>query len=196
MTQDQLKAIAEQHYAGKAIEEIDFGTTLSAARKFDVLVQALTEFPKLLQTSSESDFHFPKKRPRSKGLTKPLQKEKDALERKLLDLELAVQSAYSQFFADEDAEWEPVEILAEAYRSVIEEANAFILAVQEWMQSHVNGRAEGWEDSDKGEAYLEWQEIWNVELSTWELPDGEEEEDLEFEAFQQFMELPNAPNEI
>jgi hypothetical protein len=110
----------------------------------------------------------------------------------LLDAETALLKAYEAFRAG-SGEWTDVERSDRDYRQVIDGANTFIATIHEDQEDYFSERTEKWQESEKGQAYQEWMNEWDIEISPDELPEPEMDGDLELYALEMLQELPEEP---
>jgi hypothetical protein len=126
-------------------------------------------------------------------LTATDRERKAQLEDDLIETESALLEAYEEFRAG-SREWRKVQRLDRDYRQVIDAANEFILVIHGDQQDYLSEQSKSWSKSEKGKAYVQWMDEWDVEISSDELPDPGLVCDLEFNALRKFQDLPDEPS--
>ncbi len=117
---------------------------------------------------------------------------KDQLEDDLLDIEAELLDAHEAFRAG-SGEWSEVVKLDREYRQLIDVANCFIYDIHNDQNDYFAARSERWQKAEKGQAYWQWMDEWDVEISSDELPDPKRVGDLELCALAMLQELPIQP---
>jgi len=115
------------------------------------------------------------------------------LEDDLLETESALLEAYEEFRAG-SGEWRKVQRLDHDYRQVIDAANEFIFAIHGDQHNYLSGQSKNWLKSEKGQAYAQWMDEWDVEISSGELPEPGLVCELELDALEMFQDLPDEPS--
>lgn len=126
-------------------------------------------------------------------LTATDRERKAQLEDDLIETESALLEAYEEFRAG-SGEWRKVQRLDRDYRQVIDAANEFILAIHGDQQDYLSEQSKNWLKSEKGKAYVQWMDEWDVEISSDELPEPGLVCDLELDALEMFQDLPDEPS--
>jgi hypothetical protein len=126
-------------------------------------------------------------------LTAADRERKMQLEDDLLETESALLEAYEEFRAG-SGEWRKVQRLDHDYRQVIDAANEFIFAIHGDQHNYLSGQSKNWLKSEKGQAYAQWMDEWDVEISSGELPEPGLVCELELDALEMFQDLPDEPS--
>ena len=218
-----LKAIAEQFHSGKTLEKIDFGSAnLKHMDKLYQVYLALRKYPSPNSLSDGSNevvlpsrevepgppqnIHrlgvakiapTPNPMPIMKSRTRLKLTAADLLQKGefqewLLDAEIAIREAHEDFRAG-SGEWSEIERLDREYRQLVDEANTFIAVVHADQREYFAARSERWQRSEKGHAYQQWMDEWDIEISSDELPDPKLGGDLELCALEMLQDLPDQP---
>jgi len=110
----------------------------------------------------------------------------------ILEAETALQNAHDAFRAG-SGDWEAVNRFDRDYRQVIDETNTFIYTILDDQESGLSERTSRWQESEKGRAYREWMDEWDVEILLDELAEPWQGGDLELNALGMLQELPDEP---
>lgn len=112
------------------------------------------------------------------------------------DLEEALQSAATHLRGQVQAVNDALDRLQEMedhYACQVDEATAFIESIHEAQETYFADRSEAWADSDRGGAYRDWADAWEIELEPLEFEHPEQVEEPEFTALDTLRDLAMQP---
>ena len=215
----KLKLIADQVHSGIALTEMDFG--VEPMKQMDKLYQvylALRKFPNPNSASNGSnEVVMPSRQMRSgphqninkleiaKASPMPTLPPKTRLKLTRLDLERKEQLEHDLLKSEADlleanegfragsGDWGEVVRVDRGYRQLLDEANTFIAVIHADQRDFYAEHSTRWQKSEKGQAYHQWMDEWDVEISSDELPDPKFGGDLELCALEMLQDLPPEP---
>jgi len=112
------------------------------------------------------------------------------------DLEEALDSAAERIRAQVQTVNDALDRLQEMedhYAAQVDEATTFIESIHEAQETYFGERSEAWADSDRGAAYRDWADAWEMELEPLGLEHPEPIEEPEFTALDTLRDMPVQP---
>ncbi len=89
----------------------------------------------------------------------------------------------------------PVEVAIANMNEVVESINGFLEDLYTEVNNYYDERSEKWQESDVGQAYLEWRDKLQETLEDVSIELPERIDDLEYDPINDFEEIPNSPEE-
>ena len=90
-------------------------------------------------------------------LSKPQRTERDALCARLHDTHAALEALLETYNTAVADAWEPVLDALAAYRNAVEDAKGWSEDIAAQIQEEIDGHNEKWQDSNRGQAFVQWQ---------------------------------------
>src|SRR5262249_22751382 len=91
-------------------------------------------------------------------LTKSMLIERDGICERLHTAYEALEQAVDTYNEAMAAQWDTVESAVNAYNEVVEDANGWKEEVASEMQGYIEDRSEKWQEGERGQAYMAWQQ--------------------------------------
>jgi hypothetical protein len=94
--------------------------------------------------------------------------------------------------SQEDTDTRTATVAQDAYNEAVADANAWLGEIASEIDDYISERSEKWQDSERGQAYRAWHEVFTAELEDVEL---DEPDVLELETGDQ-VEALDCPEEV
>lgn len=128
-----------------------------------------------------------------KSLSKQQLQEKERIEGELREAFTKLEDAIEQYNLTLDQAWQAVQEAVDAHNAKVSEANDFASEVASDIESFVTDKSDKWQEGDRGQAYLAWQEAWNGDMDEVDLEKPDEISVPEDNVADIFADFPNEP---